>query len=92
MLFVPDLKKSCIHDILPYSAAYNDFKNIGTQVLIIFLQMAQRPKKISKSQLSATQTSQKYGLDGVNAILVTDTEHRLRDIQINDVGYTRDVL
>jgi len=35
MLFVPDLKKSCIHDILPYSAAYNDFKNIGTQVLII---------------------------------------------------------
>lgn len=82
-MFVPDLKKACIHDILPFSEAANDFESLGTKVLIISSDGAATEEDIRFPIIGNSQLAVEYGMQDTFGLFILDQHHRLRSAQLS---------
>ena len=84
LLFIPDLKKACVHDLITYSAAADDFNSIGAQVLIISSDGAATEEDIKVPIIGNSNVAKEYGMEGASGIFIVDQEHRIRSAQISN--------
>jgi alkyl hydroperoxide reductase subunit AhpC len=89
LFFIPDLKNTCIYNLLEYSAAYEDFKNsLDIQMLIISSDGAATEEDIKIPIIASTETAKDYGMEGANGVFILDHQHRLRNVQIGSLDRT----